>query len=157
MPFAQSKFRIIRRITLAGFTGDDDWLADFDAASARAAGSVTAEPRRSGQVDIAAAFLDVSGDLVDPGTATYELQMLLLAAGDIVDGGSADDLIFMFEQVTDHRLGPPGPPATETLNVFDIATLVRPIVGPSIFAFRVTNLMNIPGAATRFGIAIRVG
>ena len=156
MPFAQSKFRVARLITLAGFTGDDDWLDDFNAAAARAAGSVTAEPRRSGQVDIAAGFLDVSGDLVDPGSATFELQMLLLGAGDTPEG-NAEAAIYMFEKVTDHRLGPPGPPATETLNVHDIATLVRPIAGPTIFAFRVTDLLNIPGTATKFGIAIRVG
>lgn len=156
MPFAQSKFRIARLIILSGFTGDDDWLTDFNATAARAAGSVTAEPRRSGQVDVASGFLDVSGDIVDPGTATYQLQMLLLGAGD-TPTGNAEDAIFMFEKVTDHRLGPPGPPATETLNVHDIATLVRPIAGPTIFAFRVTNLMNIPVTATRFGIAIRVG
>ena len=156
MPFAQSKFRIVRTITLAGFSGDPDWLGDFDATAARAAGSITVEPSNHGQVDILGGFGNAAKQLIDPGLSTFELEVLALGAGDDPDGND-EDAIFRFEKATDHLTGPPGPPASETLDVVDIVTLIRRVAGPTIFAFRVTDLLVVPATATTFAIALRVG
>ena len=143
MSFARRDFTVVRSIVLDGFTDDPDWVGNYDAASARAAGSVTAEPAITGQVDVLLAYADTNGNLLPPGNATsLDFQVIGLGTGAIIPAGI--DAIFAFASQNNHV-------------VDQIATLERKLAGPTVVTVRVSGLTFTPAGAITLGCAIRVG
>lgn len=138
MPFVRDKFIILREIPLDGFTGDPDWVDDYDAAAARAAGSRTCVPTNTGEVDVVFGYLDVDGDLIGPDMASnvdYEIVMV---------GTQNTTAIFTFEAVSNQV-------------VTDVGTLQRTLGGSSILVIRIEGLASTPVGAVTLACALRIG
>lgn len=143
MGIVDRDFEVIRFLVLSGFTGDPDWVADYDADAARAAGSMTCKPTITGQIDIVFAYVDPSDVLVAPLPAsTIDFNLVALGSGNI--NRITVDAIYEFEAKMNHV-------------VDEITTLSRKLAGPTVLAVRISTLLNTPVAADRLACSIRVG
>lgn len=142
MPFIRDNFALARIIPLAGFTGDPDWVDDYDADGARIAGVYTCIPQRTGQVDVVFSYIDATFELLgpDPGSS-LDFEVIALGAGN-VDPATVN-AIFTFEVVNNH-------------SVEEIATLDRKLGGVTQLGLRIYGLSNTPAAAVFVSAAMRV-
>lgn len=143
MGIVDRDFEVIRFLTLSGFTSDPDWVADYDADAARAAGSMTCTPTLSGQVDVVFAYVDVTDTLVAPlVNSTIDFSIVALGSGNI--NRITVDAIYMFESKMNHV-------------VDEITTLDRKLAGSTVLAVRLSTLANTPPTADRLACSIRIG
>lgn len=143
MAFIRDQFTVLRLITLDGFSGDPDWVADYDAVGARVAGNNTCIPTRTGQLDVVFGYLDADNGLIPPSpSSNLDFQVIALGSGRADE--SPVDAIYGLEVVNNTV-------------VSEIATITNKLAGSTVIAIRVTGLTTTPVAAIKLFCALRVG
>ncbi len=143
MTFISTQYRTIRiKDVSGGFVADPDWVGDFDAAGARAMGSHTIEPSKTGIIHAISGYINANGDLIDPGVSKIDTEFILL--GSSAPEGVAANAIYTYEALS---LDP----------VSDVCQLTKQLPGTLLFTVRIVLATMVPASADKMFIAVNCG